>query len=264
MNNLVANFEQILQMAQQDGLPADKKRGIVREYLQTKFIAYLYQLPQAQKLSFVGGTGLRLLRNLDRFSEDLDFDNLGLSHVEQKKLIVEVTGLMGKENIEVNLSDKTVGAKVYFELKFPRLLFDLKITTNEKEKLMIKIDSSSVWRGQKVETVLMRKYGFVEQVLTNPLNQVLVQKLGAYMNRKQTQPRDIYDVVWLFAQGAKVDPEFASKNKLEDVVDLAANKLASEGVTETHKRKLLPFLFAQRNIDKLDLFKDVLGKLRKE
>lgn len=261
MNNLVANFEQIIQMAQKDGLPMEKKRGIVREYLQTQFITYLYQLPFSNQLSFIGGTSLRLLRGLDRFSEDLDFDNLGLSHPELANLIIHVVELINRENIEANLSDKTVKDKVYFELRFPKLLFDLKISTNDKEKLMIKIDSSTIWQGQKPQTVLMNKYGFIEQISTNPLDQILVQKLGAYVRRPQTQPRDIYDVIWLYAQGARIDDKFASKNNLGNIVELAAKKLAREGINPAYKRKLAPFLFHERNVNKLDLFKEILEKL---
>ena len=38
---------------------------------------------------FVGGTSLRLLRNLNRFSEDLDFDNWGLSNKQITDLVNE-------------------------------------------------------------------------------------------------------------------------------------------------------------------------------
>ncbi len=56
---------------------------------------------------------------------------------------------------------------------------------------------------------------------TNPLDQLLVQKLTAYVQRDLTQPRDLYDVVWLFAQGAKLDREFMQVNKLDDILEQA-------------------------------------------
>ena len=42
MNNLITNFEQILTFAQDTGVPLTKKRGIIREYLQTKLIDLIY------------------------------------------------------------------------------------------------------------------------------------------------------------------------------------------------------------------------------
>ena len=61
MNNLITNFEQVLAMAKEYGLPIEKKRGILREYLQSKFLVFFYNLSGSEKMSFVGGTSLRLL-----------------------------------------------------------------------------------------------------------------------------------------------------------------------------------------------------------
>ena len=54
------------------------KRFILREYLQYKILSYIYASQYGAKLSFIGGTALRILYDNQRFSEDLDFDNLGL------------------------------------------------------------------------------------------------------------------------------------------------------------------------------------------
>src|SRR3990167_11116744 len=71
-------------------IPANKNRALIREYLQTRIIAALYDKEGSPKLSFIGGTSLRLLRDLDRFSEDLDFDNLGLTDFEIAELVQEI------------------------------------------------------------------------------------------------------------------------------------------------------------------------------
>ena len=90
MNNIVANFEQILSFAQEYGLPVSKKRAILREFLQVKILNIIYQQKASSLLSFTGGTSLRLLKNLDRFSEDLDFDNLGLEHKNISSIVENV------------------------------------------------------------------------------------------------------------------------------------------------------------------------------
>lgn len=261
MNNLVANFDQTLHFAKQYGLPINKKRGIIREYLQAKFISCLYSLEGAEKLSFVGGTSLRLLRNFNRFSEDLDFDNLGLSDSRIKNLIEKVVFYFKQENIEVELICVQKKYKNYFELRFPKLLKELKITTDPREKLKIKIDYASFWQGQNPESILFRKYGFLEQVLNNPLDQLLVQKLTSYVRRKQTQPRDIYDVVCLYALEAKLDLVFMEANHLEDLLNLAQDKYTQEGISALYKRKLAPFLFKEADVKKMDLFAKVLDFL---
>lgn len=261
MNNLVTNFEQILVFAQKQGSPTNKKRGVVREYLQTKFLAEFYSLKEANKLVFVGGTCLRLLYGLDRFSEDLDFDNLGLSAGQIKALIQEVVTRLERENIEIELRQNLKPDKTYFELRFPNLLYELKISLNPKEKLMIKIDYSNFWKGQKPAVKLLNRYGFLEQIVTNPLAQILVQKLAAYVGRLQTQPRDMYDIVWLFAQSVKVDREFMEINGKKHLLEEAKRKFETEGMKRNIIRRLEPFLFNEKNASKIELLGEVLQRL---
>ncbi|NUN10295.1 MAG: nucleotidyl transferase AbiEii/AbiGii toxin family protein [Ignavibacteriaceae bacterium] len=53
------------------------KRNIFREDLQYKIIQIIYHADYADKLSFMGGTCLRIVFGTNIFSEDLDFDNAG-------------------------------------------------------------------------------------------------------------------------------------------------------------------------------------------
>jgi predicted nucleotidyltransferase component of viral defense system len=261
MNNLITGFDKILGFAKDQGLPVDKKRGVLREYLQSKFLVEFYSLPKAKKMSFVGGTSLRMLRGLPRFSEDLDFDNLGLSDKDVLGLIEETIEGFERENVWVELKKKQGERKTYFELRFPKILFDLKISSNEKEKMMIKVDYARYWKHQEVESKLFSRYGLIEQVVTNKLDQLLVQKLAAYVGRARTQARDIYDIVWLYSQGAKIDKKFAKGNGVAGVLDKAKLKFDEEGVSALMRRRLKPFLFDEKELGKLDLLGSVLERL---
>ncbi|MBU0579401.1 nucleotidyl transferase AbiEii/AbiGii toxin family protein [Patescibacteria group bacterium] len=258
MTNLVANFEQILSFAEKMKMPLTKKRGIIREYLQSKFIADFYSQPAAKKMVFIGGTSLRLLRDIPRFSEDLDFDNHGLKQIEVEKIVQAVVNGFLLENIQLEFKSVAKGKKTYFTLKFPNLLYDLKITTNPKEKLMIKVDYNDHWQ-LKTKVVLMNKYGFVEQVVTNQFSEILRQKLTAYVGRKQIQPRDMYDIVWIFGQ----QPELFDFKKIKELGfrQLFVNvdeRLAEVGVTMQMKKRLRPFLFNEAEVRKLDFFPQVI------
>jgi ATP-dependent Lon protease len=55
------------------------ERAIIREYLQYKILQAIFESKQASKLSFLGGTALRIVHGNSRFSEDIDLDNFGLS-----------------------------------------------------------------------------------------------------------------------------------------------------------------------------------------
>lgn len=261
MHSLKAQFDQILAFAASYEAPLTSKRAIIREYLQSKVISWIYGQQTANKLLFVGGTSLRLLRGIDRFSEDLDFDNLGLSDAAVDRLLAEVVRRFMAENIQIELVTTHREEKNYYELRFPSLLFDLQISANDKEKLKIKVDYASFWRGQRPEQVLFNRYGQIAQVSTNPIDQLLVQKLAAYVQRSQTQPRDIYDVVWLYAQGARLDQEFMAANGLEEIVAEAKDKFHREGITQGMRERLRPFLFVPENLIRLDLFGKVVGEV---
>ncbi len=260
MNNIISNFEQIVRQATNRGLPL-KKKAILREYLQAKFISHLYSQSKASQLSFVGGTSLRLLRDLPRFSEDLDFDNLGLSDKQVLKLVQEVAKAFMLENIALDLHVAQRQHKNYFELRFPNLLYQLKISTNPKEKLMVKVDYARYWQGQSTQVLLFSEYGFVERVVTNVLDQLLVQKLAAYVGRRRTQSRDIFDVVWLYGQGARLDKKFMKVNELTNLVEKAQAKYASEGASKALEQRLELFLIHSSGVSKIHMLGDVLERL---
>jgi len=243
------------------GMPL-RERGILREYLQVKALDYLYGQKMAAKLSFVGGTCLRLLHDLPRFSEDLDFDNLGVSDQEMIKMMHVVKDRFESENIPVELFEKINEGKTYFELRFPDLLIELGISTNPREKLMIKVDYSRQWKGQNTEIKILNRWGVMQQVVVNVLDQTLIEKLAAYVGRKTIQPRDMYDVVWLVGQGAKLDMKFMKLNGVEDLMEKVQARWEKDGVNGEMKRKLAPFLFVSHDEEKLDLFHEIVKNVK--
>lgn len=260
MQVLIDRFNDIVSQAQTRGLP-NKPRAIAREYLQTKIITDIYRHPDSKYLSFAGGTALRLLRGLPRFSEDLDFDNLGLSNDQIIMLMRSVFTALTREGYQIDFSDKSKGEKHYLEIKFPKFWYQLGLTNNDKEKLMLKIDYGQHWQGQQPELKFISSYGFSGSVLTNPLNQLLVQKFTAYVQRHTTEPRDIFDCVYLHSLGAKLDPNFMEANQLNDLLTKAKAKFAKEKVTPYMRTRLLPFLFNPQDIEKLNQLDAVLHSL---
>lgn len=65
-------------------LPEELRAGqfakhILKEYVECLALEWIARSPWAAKLTFIGGTNLRLTKDIDRFSEDLDFDCKGLA-----------------------------------------------------------------------------------------------------------------------------------------------------------------------------------------
>ena len=61
-------------------------RGMLVEYLQYELLDSLFKNSAAATLSFIGGTAIRMVHDSPRFSEDLDFDNFGLSFEQFENL----------------------------------------------------------------------------------------------------------------------------------------------------------------------------------
>lgn len=260
MNPIIDNFPQVLKFSKEYGVPATKKRGVLREFLQVKILESIYRKKISAQLFFIGGTSLRFLHGLDRFSEDLDFDLGEITFKDISFLIDSLINEFKKENITVELYKNQTKKRSYFELRFPELLFQLGITQNKEEKLAIKFDFEKFWRGEKREVILLNRYGILSNVVTIDFDQILVQKIYAYLQRKQTLARDLYDIVWLLSHRAKIDWDFAKKNHLpQDFVKKAIEKFRKEKKKlSSLKRKLIPFLISEENVNKIDFFEELL------
>jgi len=164
-----------------------------------------------------------------------------------------------QEDTTVELYQNITTKKYYYELRFPGLLAQLKLSSNAGEKLMIKLDIESFWRGQKRETVFVNHYGFLATIVTKTREQMVVEKLAAYLGRNETQPRDLYDLVWLLSHGTKPDLNFAQKNHLPaNLLEKARKKFVRERKSlSKYKNKLQPFLFDEREARTLDFFGDL-------
>lgn len=256
-------WQTILEEGKRLEIPLTKKRGLIREYLQSKIINSLYAKKNSEKLSFIGGTSLRILRDLDRFSEDLDFDNLGLPLGKMEKLFEEILGEFKKEKFEVEFKFKKTDYSGRGDFKFKGLLSELEISSDEKEKLKININWTRPKIQPRTEVVILKRFGFSRPVITNNLSFLLSQKIRAALTRKDPQPRDFYDIVWFFSRRIKPDPKLfpemgvKTEKELLKKLDWAYQDKIKPNL-ESFKRKLKPFLLKEEKVRYLDIFSEVI------
>ena len=250
-------------------IPSHKDRALIREYLQTKIIYYFYDLSLAENFSFIGGTSLRILRDLDRFSEDLDFDNLGLSFSQIKNLFSKIKNILEKEGLAIDYKMRKTNNSGIGEMKFNNLLFEMKISSYIKENLIIKINYNTPKIKPEIETLVLNRFGLVQNVVTNTAEFLFSQKLRAILKRKDLQPRDFYDTVWFLSHRIKPSPrlfsEMGVKNEKELFLEL--NHVYQKKVLpkiNQFKKRLTPFLIDEKKISYLDLFGNVISSFVKE
>lgn len=185
------------------GMPNEEKINKAREFLQIAALKIMYDKGYLQKVAFVGGTALRLLYDLRRFSEDLDFslvDKKGYDFLEINKEIERGFRLYGLD-VETKIKESKVVQSTF--LRFIGLLKELGLSALNEQKLSIKIEiDSNPPKGWRTETTLVNKVYLVNLVHFD-LPSLYATKLHACFFRRFTKGRDFYDLVWYITKKAK-------------------------------------------------------------
>lgn len=172
------------------------KKNILREYLQYKILEIIFNSIYANKLSFLGGTALRVIYGNSRFSEDLDFDNLGLSQKEFARLAKTVEKELQKQGYAAESCNVFKGAYRCY-IKLPKILFANDLSGMASEKIIIQLDTVPHNFAYKPDKKILNKFDVFSEIFVTPPDILLSQKIYAALNRKRGKGRDFYDIVFL-------------------------------------------------------------------
>jgi len=178
---------------------------ILKEYIQYQMLDILFNSVYKEKISFIGGTCLRIVYNNQRFSEDLDFDNFGLTEEEFVAMTDKLAMELEKLGYRVKLDDKGKDKRLNAfrrNITFPGLLYEQKISGHKEQKFLIKVESQAHNFAYAPEKKLINKFNFYTIISCTPLSILLSMKICTIFNRKKG--RDFYDLLFL-AKKAKPD-----------------------------------------------------------
>lgn len=236
------------------------RENILKEYLQYKILNIIYSSKYASKLIFLGGTALRIVYGNTRFSEDLDFDNLGLDIKqwgELSKIIktdLELEGL----NVEIKIKNR---AAYRINVKIPELLFDYGLSPLRDQKILIQVDTTPQNFTYIPENPFLNKFEVFTRIFCVSKNLLLSQKIYTAFNRRRIMGRDFFDIVSLYGFGAEPNFLYLQKNLqihnktelkvylLEKISDLDIDRLEQD---------VKPFLINPNEIQKVRFFKDYM------
>ena len=136
-------------------------RGMLVEYLQYELLDSLFKNAAAAALSFIGGTAIRILHDSHRFSEDLDFDNFGLSFSQFEELLKTACRDMEYKGFLIEYRVVEKGAWHCY-IRFPKILQEAGLSPDAERKILIRIDSEA--KGE----ALRSEEGFSEQIQCLP------------------------------------------------------------------------------------------------
>jgi len=238
------------------------KRNILREYLQYKILEIIFNSKLAPKLSFLGGTALRIVHENSRFSEDLDFDNFQLSEDDFLLLTKEIQTGLEMEGYHAEIRNVLKRAFRCY-IKLPQVLFDNAMSDLQHEKILIQVDTEPHDFAYSPDKVFLNKFDVFTQIAVTPPDILLAQKFYALLSRKRAQGRDFYDVVFLLQ---KTKPNYDYLKQKMGLADSRALKekvldyLQGENLKELAK-DVEPFLFQPSDSKKIILFADFIKQV---
>lgn len=185
-----------------------RRRNTTREYLQARILLALQDHGAFSNWAFVGGTALRLLFQLPRYSEDLAFSiTTPGADARFEKFMQSVRADLAAEGyaVEVKASTRATVASAF--VKFRGLLSELGLSLHLDEVFTVKVEiDTNPPEGAQTATRLVRRF-----VMLNLLHydraSLLAGKLHALLTRKYTKGRDLYDLAWYLA-----DPNWPTPN----------------------------------------------------
>ncbi len=197
--------EQAVALARQRANPADRL-NVLREYLQACVLRSLHESEAFTALSFLGGTALRFLFGLPRFSEDLDFSVEHPTRYHLKKWLGKLKRDLTFAGFNVSIvlnAEKTVHTGW---VKIAGLLKEIGVAGRQEQNISVKIEvDTNPPRGAQLVTTVVNKY-FLIALQHHDLPSLMAGKICALCARNYTKGRDFYDLFWYRAQRPPVEP----------------------------------------------------------
>lgn len=216
--------DQALQVGRGPGTDRER-RNRLREYLQHVLLRALFDQRLLGELVFHGGTALRMLHDLARFSEDLDFHTTDAERdaaasadtTEQSRFDLEdhLEGVVAKlesAGYRVDTRARTGGNVQSCMFRFPQLLYECGLSPRAAEKLSIKLEiDRNPPQGFTVERSAIDEY-FPVVVVHHDRPTFLAGKLHALLQRPYAKGRDYYDLMFYLRRWPDVAPNLGYLN----------------------------------------------------
>ena len=249
--------------------------NLAREYLQARILETLQISGGMIPLAFHGGTALRFLYDLPRFSEDLDFAlERPKDGFDFRKLLVKIQRGFEKENYAVQLKVNTKKVVHTAFVRFPGLLYKLGLSGHRNQVLSIKLEvDTNPPAGAGLETTVVRRHVVLRLQHHNQAS-LLAGKLHAVLQRDYVKGRDLYDLFWYLSNRRWPEPnlvllnnalkqsgwkeEGLSKNTWRKVIQQKIETMSWERVVDD----VVPFLEKEAELDLLTR-ENLLGLMKK-
>ncbi|MBI5332572.1 MAG: nucleotidyl transferase AbiEii/AbiGii toxin family protein [Candidatus Aenigmarchaeota archaeon] len=206
-----------------------------KDYLLKLFLFYYYK--RFSDAVFKGGTCIKYLYGIDRFSEDLDF-NITISpeeFLEQAKQAMDQMKMTGIENgfIKKEIFADSFACEIFFHGPLFRGISQtrnkIRIDAGKRTKVILKPEWQTIY-SEYPET------GENFMILTMNRKEMLAEKIIAAMSRKKG--RDLYDVWFLLKTGIAVDKKLLQRKAQSAKTTINMNNLLSKNDYERDMKRV--------------------------
>jgi hypothetical protein len=182
-------------------------RCIIREYLQARILQSLQEHGVFETWVFQGGTALRFLYSMPRFSEDLDFAFVKPSIGSNFSSAVEsAVNTFHGEGYDLTVKLKGTKTVQSAFIGFTGLLFEAGLSPHRSEKLSIKVEvDTNPPHGAKITSTVVRRHVTLNLRHYDKAS-LLAGKLHAILTRRYIKGRDCYDLMWYLADRSWPEP----------------------------------------------------------
>lgn len=248
--------------------------NLLREYVQSRILGQMQESGAFVPLAFMGGTALRFLYRIPRFSEDLDFTlERGPKKFDWPDMIRRIQRGLTREgySLRVRLNDTTTVARAM--IGFAGVLAEADLSPHADEVLWVKLEVDTVPpAGADLSVTTIDRFGLL-RIQHHDLPSLFAGKLAAVLAREYSKGRDYYDLMWYLSQTPPVEPNSGLLRAalLQTAPDLADSAVGDWRATLKAKlervdwfdirRDTAPFLEQSRDIELLEsgTFKQLLG-----
>lgn len=184
----------------------EEKYNTLREFLQILILKIIDESGYFRNLAFVCGTALRILYDLKRFSEDLDFCLISHDHYDFSAMMTSLERQLKLYHLESSVRYKDHRTVASAFIKFDNILHATGLTGHVDKKLLIKFEvDQNPPQGFKTQLSVINK-DFLIGINHFDQPSLFAGKLHALLCRKYTKGRDYYDLIWYLSQ--KIEPNF--------------------------------------------------------
>lgn len=224
--------------------------------------------------SFTGGTALRVLYGLPRFSEDLDFSLVGsdpkfrwgpyLQEVETELKAYSID-LEVKDRSDLPVAVKKAFLKEHSFGQFLSLKYERKKSDAYMATIRLEIDTDAPSEAKRESKIV--DFPLPHSVVAHDIPTLFAGKLNALLTRNFVKGRDWFDLTWYLSQGAKVNLNFLQNALAQFKKPLPKSGITPKWLDEQLKLKIssldwnaakqdLLVLLRERDLPVLDLWNE--------